>query len=236
MKYQLCCWLCVCATITTVVGHTQAEIIEFEFTGMLTAIMDSNGNSGGAFTLSENAGIAVGDTYHGTIQWDTGSNESISDPVPFATVYDYRPAMPTLTIDGISRLLTQKIGLTVIDNVDPDNSLLPNYFGFGMNQTGVDPQSAVDSLWFAGDVLGFDSTNVTGTEFILVTFDPTGLALSGKGKPDPLTLLSHTYFVLLETVNGVTTAAGIGTIPEPTTGFLFGAGILAVMGVGRKRS
>ena len=234
MKAQSRGLLCLWAMLTAAVGHAHAEIHEFDFSGTITTIMGSDGNPGGAFTSAESMDITVGDTYHGMIRWDSADLDSIDNPATFATRYNYLPATPTLTIDSTNRQLTQKIWLALADNVDPVDMEFSDEMLFGIRQTGVDLQPPFDFLILGGDVQGFDDVNETGTEFLLVTFDPTGSALSGTGVPDPLTLLNHSYFVFLELDNGAITAAAIGLIPEPTTGLVLGSGVLALLGVRRK--
>lgn|GEM_PF-5753989 len=66
-------------------------------------------------------------------------------------------------------------------------------------------------------------------QFILVTFDPTATAISGTTIPDPLSLLDHAFFVLLETVNGDNTASAVAYIPEPSSVALLALGGLATL-------
>jgi hypothetical protein len=213
----------VCASCA---DYGLAAVHEFEYSGTLIAVLDADGNVGGTFTLPANAGITVGDTYSGTVVWDTENLERIDNPTPFVTSYHYRPATPTLVIDDVNRPLVQKSAVGIINDGDPNDPGFGEPYRFGITEAGFDLQPPFDFVSLYGDV---ESTGDILTEFILVTFDPDGLALSGTGLPEPLELLNHSFFVFLESIDGTTTAAGIGFVPEPATVALLGLGGLVAI-------
>ncbi|QNN24288.1 hypothetical protein HED60_19090 [Planctomycetales bacterium ZRK34] len=212
--------LCVVVLCVAFASSAQAVVHQFDYSGVIVAIMGADGNAGGAFTLPDNTHVQVGDTYHGTGQWDSDDLETTSTPFAGMSNYEYRPASPALTIDTTASVLTDKLGLSYLNDLDPNDPLFPNHFTFGLEQTGVPLTGLFDYFMLFGDVQFYDTMTSTGTEFILVTFDPTGAALSDTALPASPQPLSNQYFILLETVNGETTAAAIGLIPEPATAAL----------------
>ena len=143
--------------------------------------------------------------------------------------------------------LQPKIGLTIGDNVDttiePFVTEHP-YIQGGMRLAGINlfPTSA-DLMFLYTDVMGSDFSTGNGSETILMTLDPTGSAFSGTNIPNPLSPLSHSFFIYLETVNGVRQAAGIGLpgsltftpVPVPAAVWLFGSGLLGLIGFARRK-
>lgn len=246
MKYQARLLVCI-LTLAIMSGAAQAAVYNINYTGTFVSILDANGNAGGAF--SPGAGINIGDTYSGNFSFDT--DQAIPSPPspPLGADYDfaYGTVQPSLTVNGTRAVnLTPKIGLKVVDNADTTTGpfTTANYFWGGMGLAGVNPlPTSADFLIFYTDVTGFNATTRTGSEIILATLDPTGAAFSGTNIPNPLTPLSYSFLIYLETENGVTKAAGIGLpggleitpVPVPATLWLFASGLLGLMGFGRRR-
>ena len=248
MKYSIRFLLCLCTLLVMAEEYAQAAIYSINYTGTFVSILDADGNTGGSF--SPGAGVSVGDTYSGNFSFDT--DQAVSDPStlppgspPNVANYDFGVTHPSLTINGIRSVnLSPKIGLSIADNGDATTAILDTFFVAGLRELGFDPlpTSADFATWFT-DVTDFDSSTGTGSEIILMTFDPSGSAFSGTGIPNPLTPLSNSFFIYLESVNGATQAAGLGLpgglsvtpVPVPAAVWLFGSGLLGLVGVARRK-
>jgi len=244
MKYQIRFLLCACVLFMMAGGYAQAATYNISYSGTFTSIFDTDGNAGGSF--SPGTGINIGDTFNGTFILNTGSTaigDSSSTP-PIYTSYNFVGAQtPNLTLNGTETVsLKPKAGLAVVDNVN--TALLPTYYAGGVRDSGFDPlPGSADFLLFYTDEQGFDATTNTGYEIILAMFDPNGTAFSGTGIPDPLSPLSNSFLIYLETINGTTQAAGFGPISNPTisavpipaAAWLFGSGLLGLIGFARRK-
>lgn len=251
MKYQMRFLMCALTFPFVIMsGASQAAVYNINYTGTFVSILDANGNAGGAF--SPGAGINIDDTYSGNFSFDTDQAvPTFSPPGPpsGAADYDFGYGMvyPSLTVNGTQTVnLTPKIGMTVGNNIDTTTGpfTTANYFWGGMNLAGINPfPTSADLLFLYTDVTGFDSTTRTGSEIILATLDPTGAALSSANVPNPLTPLSYSFLIYLETENGVTKAAGIGLpgrleitpVPVPAAVWLFASGLLGLIGFRGRR-
>ena len=248
MKHQVRNLLCAFTLLVTSGGNAQAATYSINYTGTFVTILDAAGNTGGSF--SPGAGVNIGDTYSGNFSFDT--DQAVPDPLilpALGTPYDFGYGMvhPTFTVNGTRTVdLKPKIGMVIADNIDTTIGpfVTETYMQGGMRLAGIDPLStSADLLVLYTDVTDFDVNTGTGSEVILVTLDPYGLALSGTNIPNPLLPLSHSFFVYIESVNGVTQAAGIGLpgtltvtpVPVPAAAWLFGSGLLGLIGVARRK-
>lgn len=211
-------WMPLCVLVMGVSGHTQAVYHKIAFSGTFTEILDGSNAPGGSFSLADNAGITVGDPFSGVVSWDTADRESMAFPADGVKSYGYRLATATLSLNNTSRPPTQKIGMGIFDNFDATIPQLDEYFRFGIQQSGVSPATPIDMLFYNGDVAFFDTDTQTGTEFIFVTFDTDLSTITDLDEPDPLPQMDHAFFVLLETVNDQTTAAGIALLTQYSLG------------------
>lgn len=244
MKYQIRFLLgAFIFPLITMSGAAQAAIYSINYTGSFVAILDAAGNPGGSF--SPGTGVNIGDTYSGNFTFDTDQAIPTITPgsPPDAADYDFGMVQPTFTINGTRTVdLTPKIGLTVVDNIDTSvGPFVTAYIQGGMRLAGINPfPTSADLLFLYTDVMDFDANPATLSEIILVTLDPNGAALSGTNIPNPLTPLSNSFFIYLESENGVAKAAGIGLpavtpVPIPAAVWLFGSGLLGLMGFARRK-
>src|SRR3989344_5370593 len=235
--------------LTLTAGYAQAATYSINYTGTFVAILDAAGNTGGSF--SPGAGVNIGDTYSGNFSFDTDQAvPDVSPPGPFLGAdYDfgYGVVYPTFTVNGTRTVdLKPKIGLTIADNVDTTIGpfVTEAYMQGGGRGAAIDPlPTSADFLALYTDVTGSDFSIGNGSEIVLVTIGPDGSAFSGTNIPNPLSPLSRSFVVYLETVNGVKQAAGIGlpgslevtSVPIPAAAWLFGSGLLGLIGVARRK-
>lgn len=251
MKYQTRFLVCALTfPLVIISGATQAAVYNINYTGTFVSIVDADGNAGGTF--SPGAGINIGDTYSGSFSFDTDQavpTVSPPGPPPGAADYDFGYGMvyPSFTVNGSQTVsLKPTIGLTVGDNVDTTTGpfTAANYLWSGMLLAGINPlPTSADLVFLYTDLTGFDSTTRTGSEIVLVTLDPSGAAFSGTNIPNPLSPLSYSFLIYLESENGITKAAGIGLpgslevtpVPVPAAVWLFASGLLGLVGFSRRR-
>ena len=248
MKYQIRFLLgAFIFSLLTMSGAAQAAIYSINYTGSFVAILDAAGNPGGSF--SPGAGVNIGDTYSGNFSFDTDQampTVSPPGPPPGGADYDFGSGtvQPIFTVNGTRTVdLTPKIGLTVVDNADTTIGpfVTEAYIQGGMRLAGINPfPTSADLLILYTDVMDFDANPATLSEIVLVTLDPNGAALSGTNIPNPLTPLSNSFFIYLESENGVAKAAGIGLpavtpVPIPAAVWLFGSGLLGLIGFARRK-
>lgn len=248
MKRPITLMLAALLLSLTVAPMVRANTYEIHYSGTIVSVLDVDGNPGGTFLLDH--GLDVGDTYAGTLTFSTeNAVQEESTEAPFRRAsYDFGEAHPQLTFNAAPPLaLKPKIGLTIVDNIAIPNGLPPEepYFLAGMKAAGLEPATtdSVDLLMLYGDFADSDFGQGFGSEFILVTFDPTSTALTGTTLPDPQQLLSRSFFVYLETVDHVKRASAIGlpgtltisAVPAPPALWLLGAGLVMLRRRATKR-
>ncbi|MFN3168535.1 MAG: PEP-CTERM sorting domain-containing protein [Phycisphaeraceae bacterium] len=196
------------------VARADAAEHRLYFAGNITSIIDHNAQPGAAFTIAQNQGVQPGAPFFAGLVWDSTNLESTEPFSPNAAGYDYRPASPQLDINHTAFTLSEKLGLTVFNDVMASDPVFDafSYFRYGIEQAGPYLETPIDMIFYFGDVTPFDAQAQTGTEFILVSFDPNASILSNTDAPASPPIMQHAFLVLLETVNGQTTAAAIGSV------------------------
>lgn len=229
-----------------VVSPAQASLYNIKFSGVFESILDSNGNTGGAFDPSIQPSLApsIGDSFSGRLQLDTSDLSSISS-IAGSVLYESSEGFVShnLVIDGVSISLTRKTRLGVIDNGDLNPLSFAALYRGGVRESGFDPvPTSIDLLSVHTPEISL--ANETGFQADFVTFDPTGLALTGTSVPAPFSLLSNSFFLFEQYDNTIgvaaafakLTSASVQPVPEPATFVLIGFGLLGLRAVRQRKT
>ena len=217
------------------IGHSNADVVTFSFTGSITSVME---NSTPVFGIG---GIDLGDSFSGSFRYDT--TKAGADLVGSADTGLYRFNNPV--VDSASNFVAVNIDSKQFGT---PNTLTGVLFG-DMRNNVVSNLSNTSDLFSVRTLLPTlpAGWSVTSPALTVAFIDPTGTAFSNDSLPTSFSVGSWQQGSVLLSFGSVTFPGGSATnvsiegtilinpIPEPSSILLFGSAGMGLLLVGRRK-